>query len=378
MTKQRQRGFSIIELMIAMILGLIVVAGLIQVMISNRKAYHLQEDTNFVQQNLRFASDRLGWSIRMAGFWGSAKGVSIANTSAAASAVTSKGGDCSAAWSVAVNPGTSGGGAVYGYDGGSEFPLGSGCVDDTDYVKGSDVIVVRYAGTQEMAPTAAASIAADGSPVSLIASSNGVGALFASASSVPDLSVLSSNALASSASVAARPIQFVYPYHVEVYYLSPCDDPGATAHCTASSDDGDPQPTLKRIRFKSDGSLVTDPVVEGIEQLQFSYGLEQQSADGSIYAAKYVSATSVGDWSKVISVRLAMVARGAQRDISVPHSGTFDLSPGCSYAVAADGSVTLSNTTDCTGFSLSALARPQQYARNQLSQVVQVRNRTRG
>ena len=65
---RRQRGFSLIELMVALVLGLIVVGGLIQVLISNRTAYRLQESSNFLQQNLRYASDRVNWSLRMADF----------------------------------------------------------------------------------------------------------------------------------------------------------------------------------------------------------------------------------------------------------------------------------------------------------------------
>ena len=57
---RRAAGFSLVEMMIAMVLGLIVVAGLIQVLLANRKSYQLQQGTNILQQNVRFASDRIG------------------------------------------------------------------------------------------------------------------------------------------------------------------------------------------------------------------------------------------------------------------------------------------------------------------------------
>ena len=74
-----QQGFSLIELMIAMVLGFIVIAGLISVLVSTQRAYHVQESNNFSQQTVRFALDRMGYGLRMADFWGGTRAIRSIN-----------------------------------------------------------------------------------------------------------------------------------------------------------------------------------------------------------------------------------------------------------------------------------------------------------
>lgn len=365
-----QRGFSLIELMVALILGLIVVGGLIQVLIANRKAYQLQEGSNYLQQNLRFATDRIGWSLRMADFWGGAEGAAITGISAGEGAVTAKGGDCTKAWIVDTSPDTDGGGGVFGYDGGTTFPLGSGCVPDSDYVKGSDVLVVRYADAEGVDPAAASTIGALTSPVHIVAAVGRRAEMFAG-TTVPQTSV------------SPPPRQYVFAYRIEAYYLQPCSDRGSDDHCDAGDDDGAPVPTLMRLRLDSGGNLVREPIVGGIEQLQFEYALRGSGGE-HVFPAQYVTATQVdAQWASVIAVRVSMVSRSNQRDVAVPHPGTYALSSGCSYSIAAGGGFTGPASSgsapgDCTGFSLSSLHRPDQFPRVLTQQVVQVRNRIRG
>ena len=128
---RREGGFSLIELMVALLLGLIVVGGIISVLLSSRKSYELQQSNNFNQQSLRFAMSQLDWSLRMADFWGGVKRDNI--TGSPSTAGLGSGSGCDAAWVLADQ-------GVYGYSGGTAFPL-AGCVDDANYVKGSDVVV---------------------------------------------------------------------------------------------------------------------------------------------------------------------------------------------------------------------------------------------
>lgn len=63
-------GLSLIELMIAMVIGLIVMLGVIQVFAASRAAYQLSEGLARVQENSRFAMDSLQRELRMAGHFG--------------------------------------------------------------------------------------------------------------------------------------------------------------------------------------------------------------------------------------------------------------------------------------------------------------------
>ena len=68
----RSRGFSMIELMVALVLGLILMAGVISVYTTNKKSYSLNIALGQVQESGRFAFNYLEPPIRMAGFFGCA------------------------------------------------------------------------------------------------------------------------------------------------------------------------------------------------------------------------------------------------------------------------------------------------------------------
>ncbi|WP_158583353.1 PilW family protein [Salinisphaera sp. Q1T1-3] len=61
-------GFSLVELMVAMTIGLLLLAGVLQIMLSNRQSFDAQEATSRVQENLRLAEFVLSHSIAHAGF----------------------------------------------------------------------------------------------------------------------------------------------------------------------------------------------------------------------------------------------------------------------------------------------------------------------
>lgn len=65
-----QNGLSLVELMISLLVGLILLAGVIQVLISNRQASRLQEAIAGIQDNARVASEYLSRAIRKADYWG--------------------------------------------------------------------------------------------------------------------------------------------------------------------------------------------------------------------------------------------------------------------------------------------------------------------
>ncbi len=65
-----QSGVTLIELMIAMIVGLFLSAGVIQIFITNNQTYRITDNVSRLQENGRFALDNLGKTIRSAGFKG--------------------------------------------------------------------------------------------------------------------------------------------------------------------------------------------------------------------------------------------------------------------------------------------------------------------
>lgn len=65
-----QSGVSLIELMIALVIGTLLILGAIQVFAASRSAYMISEGIARVQENGRFALDFLQRDIRMAGHLG--------------------------------------------------------------------------------------------------------------------------------------------------------------------------------------------------------------------------------------------------------------------------------------------------------------------
>lgn len=66
-SRLRQRGLSLVEMMIAITLGMILVAGVIQIFSSSKQTYRVQEAVGRLQENARFALDVLSHDLRMAG-----------------------------------------------------------------------------------------------------------------------------------------------------------------------------------------------------------------------------------------------------------------------------------------------------------------------
>ena len=66
----RQRGLSLVELMVAMTLGLILLAGLTQIFVSNKQAFLLSQAQATVQESGREAAMLIGRDVRSADYWG--------------------------------------------------------------------------------------------------------------------------------------------------------------------------------------------------------------------------------------------------------------------------------------------------------------------
>ena len=66
--KNKENGFTLVELLIAMTIGLIILAALSSTFLMQRKAYDVQEQIVEMVQNSRAAMDIMSREIRMAGY----------------------------------------------------------------------------------------------------------------------------------------------------------------------------------------------------------------------------------------------------------------------------------------------------------------------
>lgn len=74
------KGLTLVELMIAMTLGLILTGGVIGVFLANQQTYRVNQAVSEVQENARAASQLMARDIRSAGFNGCTNSVTVANT----------------------------------------------------------------------------------------------------------------------------------------------------------------------------------------------------------------------------------------------------------------------------------------------------------
>ncbi|MBO9469245.1 PilW family protein [Endozoicomonas sp. G2_2] len=65
---RRERGFSLVELMVAMVVGLLLLAGVLQILLANREAFDAQRGRGHLQENARLASFMLENVVAHAGF----------------------------------------------------------------------------------------------------------------------------------------------------------------------------------------------------------------------------------------------------------------------------------------------------------------------
>ena len=84
--RTNQRGLSLIELMVALLLGLLVTGSAIAIFATNRKTYAATESLGRIQENSRLAYEMMARDLRSAGGTACAKNLPMANVASTAGA----------------------------------------------------------------------------------------------------------------------------------------------------------------------------------------------------------------------------------------------------------------------------------------------------
>ena len=64
-----QRGLTIVELLVALVLSLLLLTGVVQVFLASKQTYATNEAMSVLQENGRFALEFLGRSVRLGGYY---------------------------------------------------------------------------------------------------------------------------------------------------------------------------------------------------------------------------------------------------------------------------------------------------------------------
>lgn len=306
----RQTGLSLVELMVAMLIGLVLLAGVVQVYLGSRQSQQVTENLGRMQENARFASDLLARELRMAGFMPCRKTGNFANV------INSGGGNTFTDFA---------NGPITGFDETDDtFPGVSFGTSSGDRVSGTEAFVVRGGGDTTYAVNnhqPAASSAAfflndlhdleDGDIV-LVCDTEQSSLFQITNTNTTNVTVVHNTGgsvspgnctkgLGSPVVCTTNGTPYTYGDDAQIvkfqavgYYIG-ISRSGATTSLYE-----------RRLNVDTSGlSETSRELVEGIENLQLRYG---EDADDDGTPERYIEAGSVADWNDVVAVRLGLLA----------------------------------------------------------------------
>jgi len=310
--KFRMAGFSLVELMVALGLSLLLLAGVVAIFSSSRVAYESTDQLSRVQETGRFALDQLSRHIRSAGFTGCSR-----QPTAIASALN-------ADTNATLEYGFFGSPPVMGYDtagSGTWSPALHPNIAALTPSEDSDVLVVRGARldvipmqvdedmvgsdgitldpTGELIVKSAGSVNGidpDGN-VLMAYSCEGVSFFFANAAGTSLIRPVSGTIPGNTTNSTSYPFlkaAEVVPVETVVYYI---DSASAPAPATMNS------------LWRKVGEGAAEELVQGVERMQIEYGVD---LEGDRVVDDYRPASTVGNWDRVLSVRIAMLVSAVQ------------------------------------------------------------------
>ncbi|MDQ3774695.1 MAG: PilW family protein [Pseudomonadota bacterium] len=285
-----QAGVGLVEIMIALVIGLILIAGASKIFLDGKQTYRLQDAQSRLQENARFALELLTNDIRMVGFSGCANLSSITPNVSANSptivltaATAASGNDAaSSSWNPALSSTLSG--------------LTSSPLPNTDvitvqfsqgcgaHLKGNMVGV--NADIQVMSPNSCGVDAGD--------------ALMISDCVAADLfRATSTSGGAPTQNVAHAALSKTYQQDAELFIFA------SRTYYIANGAGG--QPSLWRLdNTAATGGDNPIELVEGVENMQILYG---EDTDGDRIPNQYLTVNSVSNLANVVAVRASLLLR---------------------------------------------------------------------
>ena len=367
---RKSSGFSLVELMVALALGLLLTVAMATVYLSSKTAFSRQQQLSSLQQSVRIAFEYLSSDARMVGHMGCYTGLPT---------VAPEFNSALAAGSVATNYAVGVDGYEYKNPTAGAFTLGSNAPADVTaatnwetnvstngittipvatiagagngLTPGSDVLVIRTVAGRPVRLAANANTGANQSAFTIetvaastgkcsngttdkvsgfCANSNGliasctrarvfqVNAITAGASPAPSTLTLS-------ASMGGDP-EYT-PEKAEVFPMQ------TIAYYVKRSSSGTTTSLYRRIFDGDNANGLEQELIEGVENLQVRYGIDTTAPDADGVVDKYVeakgatAADSVADWNKVVAVRMGLLIRSTvavESDVAVGTTGVVN------------------------------------------------------
>lgn len=300
----RVAGFTLIELMVAMLIGLIIMGGVMQLFMTTRNTQRTSEDQMQMVADARFAMNTIAFDLRHAGIWGGTNETNLIRCGKDSSATCPPGqlmpaatNDCFATNDYYVDLNS----PVIAYNDTNPF---IGTCATQGYQPGTDVLGLHYADSISIpSGTGPGSLAAG---VVYVRSNIRSGQIFVAGST--------GNGYPTSTGLYKwidNPLDSVtqnYPLKSPLYYVSNYTDAV-----------GDGMPSLHRVDLVGGPEMEDNVLISGVEDLQLEFGLD---TTGDFQVNTYVNPDNVvnagwgTNWQngRVIAVKIWLLMRAERAD----------------------------------------------------------------
>lgn len=293
-------GFTLIELMVSITIGLFLSAVVGGVYISSKDSFSYQDAMSRLQENARFAMERIARDVRMAGYSGCGNLSKVANTVNNGS---------TSWWLNFTTP-------VMGYDNLSgsqtQFPsaiAGSDAIvllgvdsDDELSVISHNPVAATIQTTQHSIQPGAILVITDCSQTSVFqmsgptntnANATNVNHNTGNAISPGNCNKELGASCPTAKQYTFKPGASLLQMYANAYYV----------RASATANNGNALWTCS-ITDQTSGATQCSELINGIENMQIEYGID---IDSDTSANAYLVASSVSDWTKVVSVRISLL-----------------------------------------------------------------------
>ena len=296
MKRKQSEGFSLVELMVAMVIGLIIISGAFTMHNSTRKIQVKSEEQMDMVADARFAIEMIAYDLRHAGSWGGTNKdglIACRSTDTACVTPLTVSNDCATAgnpvWAYDLSQ------PVFATD--AANPYAATCIPATEgYLAGTDVLDIRYADSNVVAP-------ADLQAGQAYVRSNFINGQVFVGNAAPELDAYESSALTAN-----------HELHAYAYYISDHTDA-----------DGDGIPSLRRVSLVNGPAVEPQVLVSGVVDLQVQFGVDT-TGDG--FVNRYDSPATVtadNNWFNVYAAKIWLLMRTDKRQTGVDTTKTFEI-----------------------------------------------------
>ncbi len=281
--RHHEHGVTLIELMVAMLIGLFLALGSVTVFNQSRVSYRLSDSQARLQENLRFVLDTIEPDIRLARFWGLHNEPALITVPGAI--VVNCGAVNATALATTLNQEVAAVDETVGYA--AVVP----CAAPTGARADSDVLIVRHVSQQPTIPTIGRL---------QVRSDLATGNLFNTGVNPPGFG----------------PLAQTHDLVVNAYYI-------------ANGSNLDPNvPSLRRWTLDAAGNLVDEEMIAGVENLQVQFGVDENGPDvNNLFSiTRYVDGDhpiiTPGDPgflpnAEIVAVRLWVLMRTEQTELGM-------------------------------------------------------------